>query len=263
MPEAGEVGLTLAGGSVGELAGAETRGAEGGREARQGGRRQRRRGPRSGAEGDVELLEAVEGRGPEPGVEAGEREVGDGEAAGGAPVRGEDAGDSGLVGVLRAAAGREVERRRAPERAPPGGERLRARAILGGEERDDVAEDLVGEKADQIGAGASASGTRRRFMAARLLLQGALPLRLGAGGRTHDGIRSERRGLSPPPPRWELGSGHRRIRNGGAAAAAGESSEGGRLVAGPTVLSQGPISKAHMRKEKDMCMDAVICHFKR
>jgi len=70
-------------------------------------------------------------------------------------VRGEDAGDGGLVGVLRAAAGREVERRRAPERAPPGGERLRARAILGGEERDDVAEDLVGEKADQIGAGAT------------------------------------------------------------------------------------------------------------
>ena len=70
-------------------------------------------------------------------------------------MRGEDAGDGGLVGVLRAAAGREVERRRAPERAPPGGERLSARAVLGGEERDDVAEDLVGEKADQIGAGAT------------------------------------------------------------------------------------------------------------
>ena len=123
MPEAGEVGL--AGSRVGELAPAEREVPEGGREALQGGR----------------LLEAIEGRGPEPGVEAGEREVGDGEAAGGAPVR----------GVLVC----EVEQRREPERAPPGGERLRARAILGGEERDDVAEDLVGEKADQIGAGAT------------------------------------------------------------------------------------------------------------
>jgi len=123
MPEAGEVGL--AGSRVGELAPAEREVPEGGREALQGGR----------------LLEAIEGRGPEPGVEAGEHEVGDGEAAGGAPVR----------GVLVC----EVEQRREPERAPPGGERLRARAILGGEERDDVAEDLVGEKADQIGAGAT------------------------------------------------------------------------------------------------------------
>jgi len=152
VPEPGEVGL--AGSRVGELAEAEMRDAEGGREA-QRGRRHRRRGRRREAVGDVELLEAVEGRGPEPAVEAGEREVGDGEAAGRAPVRCEDAGDGDLVDVRAAAAGHEVEQRREPERAPPGGERLRARAILGGEERDDVAEDLVGEKADQIGAGAT------------------------------------------------------------------------------------------------------------
>jgi len=91
MPEAGEVGL--AGSRVGELAPAEREVPEGGREALQGGRLHRRLGRRRGAVADVELLEAIEGWGPEPGVEAGEREVGDGEAAGGAPVRGEDAGD--------------------------------------------------------------------------------------------------------------------------------------------------------------------------
>jgi len=136
MPEAGEVGL--AGSRVGELAPAEREVPEGGREALQGGR----------------LLEAIEGRGPEPGVEAGEREVGDGEAAGGAPVRGEDAGDgvssasSAPPQVARLSGAERQSRRHWAESAC-------VRAILGGEERDDVAEDLVGEKADQIGAGAT------------------------------------------------------------------------------------------------------------
>jgi len=152
MPEAGEVGL--AGSRVGELAPAEREVPEGGREALQGGRLHRRLGRRRGAVADVELLEAIEGWGPEPGVEAGEREVGDGEAAGGAPVRGEDAGDgvssasSAPPQVARLSGAERQSRRHWAESAC-------VRAILGGEERDDVAEDLVGEKADQIGAGAT------------------------------------------------------------------------------------------------------------
>lgn len=63
------------------------------------------------------------------------------------------AGEDGLRG--REAIGLEVEGRGAPEGAPPGGEDLGAGAFLGREERDDAAQDLVGEKADQIGAGAT------------------------------------------------------------------------------------------------------------
>jgi hypothetical protein len=46
----------------------------------------------------------------------------------------------------------KVKRRRAPEVAPLGSEDLGAGAFLGGEERDDLAEDSVGEGADAVGA---------------------------------------------------------------------------------------------------------------
>lgn len=71
-----------------------------------------------------------------------------------------EVGDGTIVSFVSAAGqvdeiGLEVERRRAPERPPPAREDLGAGAVLGGEERDDAAEDLVGEAADQIGVTAA------------------------------------------------------------------------------------------------------------
>ena len=60
---------------------------------------------------------------------------------------GKDLGDDGDAVVLppgEAAVDDEVERGGAPEVAPPGGEDLGAGAFPGGEERDDVAENVVG-----------------------------------------------------------------------------------------------------------------------
>jgi len=102
-------------------------------------------------------LELVEGWGPEPAVQSGGVVGSDegraAETTTNAVVLGEDAGDDGMTedSVRRV----EVEGRGAPEGAPPGGEDLGAGAFLGREERDDAAQDLVGEKADQIGAGAT------------------------------------------------------------------------------------------------------------
>lgn len=45
----------------------------------------------------------------------------------------------------------KVERSRAPEWAPPLGEDLGAAAVLGWEEGDDAAKNLVGKTADQVG----------------------------------------------------------------------------------------------------------------
>jgi hypothetical protein len=53
----------------------------------------------------------------------------------------------------------EVERRGALEGPPPAREDLDAGAVLGGEERDDAAENLVGEAADQVGGGGGAVST--------------------------------------------------------------------------------------------------------
>ena len=70
---------------------------------------------------------------------------------------GESVGGQALVVANVAAAADEtdleVERRGAPEGPPPAREDLDAGAVLGGEERDDAAENLVGEAADQVGGG--------------------------------------------------------------------------------------------------------------
>jgi len=106
----------------------------------------------------VELLEVAEGAGAEPAVQgrggAGAEVVivarGRGEAAAGARVRGEDAGH--LTQRDGVGAEVQVERSGAPDVAPPGGEDLRAGAVLGGEAGDDVAEDGVGKVADAVHA---------------------------------------------------------------------------------------------------------------
>lgn len=66
---------------------------------------------------------------------------------------GEDAGDEAGWGglVFAAELDLEVERGGAEEVPPLGGEGLGAGPVLGGEERDDVAENAVGEVADQVG----------------------------------------------------------------------------------------------------------------
>lgn len=107
---------------------------------------------------EVELLEAVEGAGAEPAVQGHCGAVaellvarGGGEAAGGARVRGEDAGhlaEGDGMGWDGMEAEVQVEGSGAPHVAPPGGEDLRASAVLGGEAGDDVAEDGERKAAD-------------------------------------------------------------------------------------------------------------------
>jgi len=113
---------------------------------------------------ELELLQAVERGGPEPSVEvrvaAAPAAPTEGEAADGAAVRREDAGDDVAAGhppgdVVVA----EVERGGAPEVAPPRGQGLRARAVAGGEEGDG-GECGVREAADEVGP-----GLRRLFLA--------------------------------------------------------------------------------------------------
>ena len=144
-------------GQRGELAAAELGRAERRREAERGRRHRVACAPVHSGVGDFEILKAGERPGAEPAVDLAWREgPAEREPAGGAGVVGEDPGDDGdvLAGVARAEAAvdRQVERRRgrAPEGAPPAREDLRARAVLGGEERDDGAEDVVGEVADEI-----------------------------------------------------------------------------------------------------------------
>jgi len=107
---------------------------------------------------ELELLQAVERGGPEPSVEVGVAAAPaaptEGEAADGAAVRREDAGDDVAAGhppgdVVVA----EVERGGAPEVAPPRGQGLRARAVAGGEVGDDGGECGVREAADEVGPG--------------------------------------------------------------------------------------------------------------
>ena len=147
---------------VGETAAAEVKHDEGGREP-QSGRRQRVRLRLRLAlhlVAETKLPEIGEGAGAEPsvqlGVPAAEAEAVEGEAAGGARVFGENLGGKGdalpfLAGEI---VNIEVEGRGAPQGAPPAGDELRAGAILGGEERDDFAEDGVGEAADEVEAAA-------------------------------------------------------------------------------------------------------------
>lgn len=154
--------------SVGEAEAAEAGDAKSGREAARRRRQRERRPSPTGQAMEPKILEAVEAGGAEPSVEGGgggpvtsevevEGDHVDEESAAGARVRGEDARDVG-VGVAdaegAAAVGLElqVERSGEPYVAPPRGEGLRAAAVLGREEGDDVAEDAVGEAADAIGA---------------------------------------------------------------------------------------------------------------
>jgi hypothetical protein len=62
-------------------------------------------------------------------------------------MSGEDAGDD-IDGAKVTAV--KVERGGAPEMAPPSGEDLGAGGILGGEERDDLTQNGVGEEADSV-----------------------------------------------------------------------------------------------------------------
>lgn len=146
---------------VGEGAAAEAGDAEGGGEAAEDGRRQRRRllPPSTEADVELEVVEAGEGGGAEPGLEraggggAVEVEEGlewDAEAAAWAGVGGEDAGDLAEAEPVAVAGEVEVERGRAPEGEPTGGEDLCAGAVFGWEEGDDVAQDAVRELADEI-----------------------------------------------------------------------------------------------------------------
>ena len=110
----------------------------------------------------MELLEVGKGLGTKPAVDLAVEALVDGgevEAEGWARVLGEDLGDVGDAFTLIAGevtVGDEVEGRGAPEGSPPAGDGLRAGAILGGEQRDDGAEDGVGEGADEIEADAAA-----------------------------------------------------------------------------------------------------------
>lgn len=174
---------------VWELAAAEFSDEEGGREAQCRMRYQRGR-PNPGEEGEIDLLELVEGRGSEPTVQCGvvilQDEWRGAETTSNALVLGEDAGDDGLTDSPQAAS-LEVEGCRAPEGAPPGREDLGAGTLLGGKEGDDAAQDLVREKADQICASYSSSASRRRLVVIRSM---RFPrLRLSAGHDAHGGFR--------------------------------------------------------------------------
>jgi len=103
---------------------------------------------------------------------------GEAKAAAGAPVSGEDAGDDTDGAKFTAVTvdggddidgeevtDVEVERGGAPEMAPPGGEDLGAGGILGGEERDDLTQNGVGEEADSVDPiFFFCSGSRRRIL---------------------------------------------------------------------------------------------------
>ena len=175
------------GGDGGEVTAADVGRAERRREAERGRRqRARRPGVRVDADavvaavsgvGEVEVLEVVERGGAEPavepGVDAAEADAAEGEAAGRAAVRLEDPGDDGDALALlpgEAAVGVEVEWRRAPEVAPPRGEHGGPRGVLGGEEGDDAAEDLVGEDADQVDAPRISIASLRSFLAIRFVV---------------------------------------------------------------------------------------------
>lgn len=96
-------------------------------------------------------------------------------------MRGEDVRGGGRRIVARATKG-AAERGGAPQGAPAAGEGLGAGTILGREEGDDAAKDIIGEAADQIGATATATWMQR-LLAARFLR--SLPLGLSAGGDAH------------------------------------------------------------------------------
>jgi hypothetical protein len=146
---------------------------ESGAEAEHRWRERQRSTPRAKAvefEEYIELPEAVDGGGPEPAVEGrggstgvfgddavtAEPSVADVEAAAGSRVRGEGAGDGagggaprrlGEVEVKVEGSGAERQMRRHREERTC----VRAGAVPRGEERDDVAEDVVREAADAVG----------------------------------------------------------------------------------------------------------------
>lgn len=148
-------------GGVRELAEAEPEAAEGGASEEAGGRTPLAFfGP--GAVDDDEDLDTLGCEGGEPGVEdVGFRgsEVLGGEAGGGdRPRVGVESGGDGGRSHSSVV---EVERSGGPEAAPAGGEGGGAGRVLGGEARDDVAEEQVGEAADAvvvIGGGGGGQG---------------------------------------------------------------------------------------------------------
>jgi hypothetical protein len=100
----------------------------------------------------------------------------------GAQQPAEPGGQAFVVANVAAAAnetGLEVERGEAPQGPPPAREDLGAGAVLGGEERDDAAKNLVGEAADQVvvGAAVSCSSSGRHSLAPPPLLASRILLR--------------------------------------------------------------------------------------
>jgi hypothetical protein len=134
-------------------------------------------------------------------------------------MSGEDAGDD-IDGAKVTAV--KVERGGAPEMAPPSGEDLGAGGILGGEERDDLTQNGVGEEADSvdpifffstcskrwildvgfISSGSMSTGIRRthrwyqrRHVCFTLLFRGLARLRLpslGTGRRRRQSLHGRR-----------------------------------------------------------------------
>ncbi|EAZ08296.1 hypothetical protein OsI_30548 [Oryza sativa Indica Group] len=80
-----------------------------------------------------------------------------------------DSGEGRNIGAGGEIAGVEVERRGAPDRAPPFGEGSGLTAVLAREERDDDAKNGVREVADEVDAllaAVSSNSEWRRYMAA-------------------------------------------------------------------------------------------------
>uniref|UniRef100_A0A8R7TCG3 Uncharacterized protein n=1 Tax=Triticum urartu TaxID=4572 RepID=A0A8R7TCG3_TRIUA len=111
------------------------------------------------------------------------------DAAEGAGVRFEDAGDGGGDGWRVGRHGAKVlgfgekvdvdedEGRGAPERAPARGERGGARGVLDGEAGEDVAQEVAGEAADAVGAAGGGEGGEPCAVVERVLGEALVDVR--------------------------------------------------------------------------------------
>lgn len=128
---------------------------------------------------DAEAAAWTQVSGEDVGYRAGEGFIGLGDR-GTSPGPGRE----GLGGEVVAV---EDERGGAPDAVPPGGEDLGARGFLGGEERDYLAEEIVGEDADAVDAA---------FFATSIRLRPFLDWGCRSGIGRLRGLRRPRRGLT-------------------------------------------------------------------